>query len=216
MPGARRDATVDDSTVAGCTGVYARPGMRSTRTQLRSGGISPAETLVAFATLALAACSATVSPGATSSSTGFRLTSPAFRDDAAIPARHTCDGPDVSPPLVWSGAPADTRAFALLVSDPDARGFVHWPVVDLPATASGLAEGASPGRTGGVEGRNDFGRNGWGGPCPPSGTHRYTFELYALAQPLGLPPGFRAGQLRDAVRGRALGVARLTGTYRRG
>lgn len=138
------------------------------------------------------------------------VTSPAFGEGGSIPTRFTCDDADVSPPLAWSGAPNGTAAYALIVDDPDARGWIHWAVTDLEGTT--LAEGEA----GGVEGRNDFGRPGWGGPCPPSGTHRYAFSVYALSEPLGLSAGFAADELREAMAGRVLAEGRLTATYRRG
>ncbi|HXG40480.1 MAG TPA: YbhB/YbcL family Raf kinase inhibitor-like protein [Candidatus Limnocylindrales bacterium] len=147
----------------------------------------------------------------------FTLTSTAFPEGGSIPRKYTCDGEDVSPELAWTGAPDGTAALALIVDDPDARGFVHWVVVDLTGSASGaLPEGISASPDAPQQGRNDFGRIGWGGPCPPSGTHRYVFTLYALAEPLGLPGTPRAGEVRRAMEGRVLGTATLTGTYRRG
>jgi len=143
------------------------------------------------------------------------LVSTSFADGAAIPGRYTCDGVDVSPALAWTGAPAGTAALALLVDDPDARGFVHWVAYDIAAEPAGLPEGAS-GRGGFAEGRNDFGRTGWGGPCPPSGTHRYVFELFALDRRLGLSGQPTADGVRRAMTGHVLGSARLTGSYRRG
>lgn len=138
------------------------------------------------------------------------VSSSAFDEGGLIPARFTCDDADVSPPLAWSGGPDGTAAYALIVDDPDARGWAHWAVTDLEVTE--LAEG----ETGGVEGRNGFGRPGWGGPCPPSGTHRYVFAVYALSEPLGLSAGFSADELRDAMAGRVLAEGRLTASYRRG
>jgi Raf kinase inhibitor-like YbhB/YbcL family protein len=117
--------------------------------------------------------------------------------------------------LAWSGAPDGTAAFALLVDDPDARGFVHWVAFDVPSDQASLVEDAS-GKGRFAEGRNDFGRIGWGGPCPPSGSHRYVFELLALDRRLGLPEGSSAQEVRQAIAGHALGSTRLTGTYRRG
>ena len=145
----------------------------------------------------------------------FTLTSTAFADGGAIPRKYTCDAADVSPPLAWAGAPAGTAAYALLVTDPDARGFVHWVAVDIPGSATGLAEGATGTAAAGLEGRTDFGRTGWGGPCPPSGTHRYVFELYALTAPLGLAVRPSADEVRRALAGRTLGKATLIGTYQR-
>jgi Raf kinase inhibitor-like YbhB/YbcL family protein len=146
----------------------------------------------------------------------FMLTSPSFSDGAAIPSRHSCDGRDVSPPLAWSGVPAGTKALLLSVTDPDAGGFVHWVAWDLAPDLGTLTEGASgalPGAA--VEGRNDFGRTGWGGPCPPSGTHRYVFTLTALSAPLGLPRGTELTAVRRQAAGTTVGEARLEGTYRR-
>jgi len=155
-------------------------------------------------------------PTDTPSPAPFSLTSPAFRAGEGIPSRYTCDGRDVSPPLGWTDVPAGTKALMLTVTDPDARGFVHWVAWDLPPDGTGLAEGASGAMpAGAVEGRNDFGRTGWGGPCPPSGTHRYVFTLTALSAPLGLP----RGSLLEAVQREAGRVrieeTQLAGTYRR-
>lgn len=143
------------------------------------------------------------------------VTSPAFTADGTIPSRYTCDGDNISPPLAWSGAPDGTAAFALIVDDPDARGWIHWLATDLPADADALDEGVS-GTAAGTEGRTDFGRTGYGGPCPPSGSHRYSFEVFALSEPLGLPDGFSADELRSAMEGKVLASGRLTATYRRG
>ena len=143
------------------------------------------------------------------------LSSSAFAEGGTIPGRHTCDGDDVSPPLAWSGAPEATGAFALIVDDPDARGWIHWLVADIPADQAALDEGAS-GSGAATEGRSDFGRTGYGGPCPPSGSHRYVFEIFALSEPLGLSPGFSADELRGAMEGKVLASERLTASYRRG
>ena len=146
----------------------------------------------------------------------FTLTSTAFRDGEEIPRRHTCDGEDVSPDVEWSGAPAETEAFVLIVDDPDARGFVHWIAYDMVGTATGgLAEGVSESVDAPAQGTNDFGRVGYGGPCPPSGSHRYVFTLYALAEPLALGGAPRAGDVRQQMQGRVLAEARLTGRYTR-
>lgn len=149
-------------------------------------------------------------------SSDLRLYSPDFEDGGAIPRRHTCDGEDVSPAVSWEGAPPDTVAMALIVDDPDARGFVHWVVFDMTGTATGgLADGVSASPDAPPQGKNDFGRIGYGGPCPPSGTHRYVFTLYALSEELGLPGTPTADEVRAAARGRILAEARLTGTYER-
>jgi len=170
--------------------------------------------------------SPTATPGYTPAPEGeaimthIALTSGAFQDGGSIPYRYTCNGDDVSPPLAWGDPPPGTRSFALLVDDPDApRGtFTHWVLFNIPSGARGLPEGV-PGDErlpdGSVQGRNDFPRTGWGGPCPPSGTHRYRFFLYALDATLDLPPGASKRQLLDAVEDHILAEGRLTGTYSR-
>jgi Raf kinase inhibitor-like YbhB/YbcL family protein len=146
----------------------------------------------------------------------FQLTSPAFEAGAAIPRKFSCDGEDVSPALEWSGAPDETAAMALIVDDPDARGFTHWLVFDMVGSQTGgLAEGISSSPDAPNQGRNDFNRTGWGGPCPPSGTHRYRFTLYALDDLLGLTGTPTADDVRGAMQGHVLGESELTGTYTR-
>ena len=144
----------------------------------------------------------------------MELRSEAFGEGEAIPSAHTCDGGDTSPPLNWEEAPEGTAAFALIVDDPDARGFVHWVLTDIPGDQTELPAGE--GDSIGVPGRNDFGRIGWGGPCPPSGEHRYVFALVALSAPLGLAGTVDADAVRTAMAGTAVAEAKLTGVYRRG
>lgn len=152
-------------------------------------------------------------PSVGSSGATFVLTSTAFRDGEPIPLVHTCQGPDISPALAWRGVPAGATALVLFVDDPDARGWVHWSVLDLPAADGGLDEAIDPAADPPRQGRNDFRRVGWGGPCPPSGTHRYRFTLYALAAPLGSPGNPDGRTVRDALaRAEVLGTATLTGT----
>ena len=115
----------------------------------------------------------------------FTGLSTAFSQGEAIPKQYTCDGADQALPVAWSGIPAGTAELALVMDDPDARGFVHWLVVGIPPTAAGLDGAALP--AGAREGKNGFGRAGYGGPCPPSGTHHYVITLYALSAPLSLP-----------------------------
>jgi len=148
------------------------------------------------------------------------VTSPAFKDGAAIPSPHTCDGEDASPPLAWTAAPDGTKSLALIADDPDAPGttWVHWVVYNIPPTARGLPEAVPPDRQlpdGMRQGVTDFGRIGYGGPCPPSGTHRYVFTLYALDGSLALAPGATKAQLEEAMKGRTLSQGQLIGTYRR-
>ncbi|NWG14890.1 MAG: YbhB/YbcL family Raf kinase inhibitor-like protein [Acidobacteria bacterium] len=150
----------------------------------------------------------------------LQLTSTAFRDGAPIPARYTCDGEDLSPPLAWRDPPAGTRSFALIADDPDAPAgtWVHWVITDIPATATGLPEGIPPDRTladGSRQGTNSWRRIGYGGPCPPSGTHRYFFRLYALDAALNLAPGAARGDVERAMKGHILAEAVLMGTYQR-
>jgi Raf kinase inhibitor-like YbhB/YbcL family protein len=146
----------------------------------------------------------------------FRLSSTAFADGGEIPARFTCDDEDVSPDLTWEGAPAETGALVLVVDDPDARGWVHWVVFDMTGTSSGgLAEGISTSPDAPPQGTNDFRRVGWGGPCPPSGEHRYTFRMLALDGPLGLTGAPSAADVLLAAEGHIVGEAQLTGRYRR-
>jgi Raf kinase inhibitor-like YbhB/YbcL family protein len=147
------------------------------------------------------------------------LTSSAFEHLGAIPSRYTCEGDDLAPPLAWTGAPAGTRSFALIVDDPDApdpaapkRVWVHWVVYNLPATADALPEG---GRLPAVArvGRNDSHQLRWDGPCPPIGRHRYFFKLYALDKDLPeLKPATKT-TLEEAMRGHVLAQAELVGTY---
>ena len=148
----------------------------------------------------------------------FTVSSPGFKDGHAVPRRFTCDGDDVSPPLEWAGAPAGTRAFALMVDDPDAPSghFTHWLVSDMGADRGSLAEDEVP-NGGATEGANDFGRIGYGGPCPPRGhgPHRYQFHVFALAQPLQLSRGFTRRDFDKALRGHVLGTAVVKATYER-
>jgi Raf kinase inhibitor-like YbhB/YbcL family protein len=149
----------------------------------------------------------------------FSLTSSAFTGGETIPKRYTCDGEDVSPPLSWSGAPGGAGsapvAYALIVDDPDAGGFVHWVAVDIPGTATELPEGVR-GPEAGTQGRNDFRRTGYGGPCPPRGrAHRYVFQLLALSKPLGLSGAPTAEDVRRAAAGVTLAETTLSATYSR-
>ncbi|MGA9883900.1 MAG: YbhB/YbcL family Raf kinase inhibitor-like protein [Candidatus Acidiferrales bacterium] len=149
----------------------------------------------------------------------LQLTSTAFHDGQPIPKRNTCDGEDASPDLAWSGVPDETKSLALIVDDPDAPGkvWVHWVIYDLPADARGLPEGVPQDRElrdGSRQGKNDFGKIGYGGPCPPRGpAHRYFFKLYALREKTGLKPGASKDELERAIKGRVLAQATLTGKF---
>ncbi|AMV36185.1 YbhB/YbcL family Raf kinase inhibitor-like protein [Planctomyces sp. SH-PL62] len=155
----------------------------------------------------------------------IRLQSPAFADGGAIPKVHTCDGEDVSPPLEWSGVPDAAKSLALVVEDPDApRGtWTHWVIFDVPAGVRGFGEGvpahervtvAAGGETA-LQGRNDFKKTGYGGPCPPSGTHRYIFRLFALDAELGLGPEATRQDVLRSIKGHILAEGELTGRYSR-
>lgn len=151
----------------------------------------------------------------------FSLSSPAFKDHGSIPARHTCQGGDVSPALAWKSAPAGTKSFALIEDDPDAPDpaapqttWVHWVVYDIPANVSSLAEGASKAMPAGSrDGVNDWQRTGYGGPCPPIGRHRYFHKLYALDVVLPDLKRPTKTDLETAMKGHVLAQATLVGTY---
>lgn len=150
----------------------------------------------------------------------LRLESPAFLQGKPIPAQYTADGRDVSPALSWTGAPPRTQSLALVCEDPDApRGtWIHWVLYDIPPSVTSLPEGVPPREKApglGTHGKNDFGSLGYGGPAPPSGTHRYFFRLYALDRSLSLAAGATARQLRRAMEGHVLAQGELMGTYSR-
>jgi len=146
----------------------------------------------------------------------FPLYSDAFADGEPIPSSYTCDGDNISPPLNWADPPAGTETFALIVDDPDAPGgtWVHWVLFNIPGDLRALEPGAGP-PEGSVTGVNGWGRNAYGGPCPPLGTHRYVFTLYALNTTLTLDEGATKDDVLKAAEGHAIGLARLTGTYSR-
>lgn len=144
----------------------------------------------------------------------MNISSPAFAGGGSIPAKYTCDGANSSPPLAFAGVPGAAKSLALIVDDPDAPGgtFDHWIVWNIPANTTSVAEGQSPQ---GVAGRNGFGKSGYGGPCPPSGEHRYQFKLYALDSALNLPPSASKGDVENAMNGHTLAKAQMMGRYRR-
>jgi Raf kinase inhibitor-like YbhB/YbcL family protein len=149
----------------------------------------------------------------------MKVTSPSFEAHGSIPARHTGEGEDVSPALEWSGPPAGTRSYAVICHDPDAPllkrasyGFTHWLLYGLPASTTRLKEGSDLG----VQGRNDFGRSGYGGPKPPAGhgVHHYYFWILALDAEPDLKPGLDLAGLLERIEPHVLGMNRLVGTYR--
>jgi len=151
----------------------------------------------------------------------FHISSAVFSNGQTIPKKFTCDGPDVSPQLGWKEAPAATKSFALIMDDPDAPAgtWVHWVLYNLPANTRELPEGMDKEEqlaTGALQGRNDFRKIGYGGPCPPRGTpHRYYFRLYALDTKLDLKAGATKPDLEHAMKGHILGEAELMGRYGR-
>ena len=147
------------------------------------------------------------------------LSSSAFQNGGNIPAKYTCDGSNVSPPLAWKDMPGGTQSLALVVEDPDAPSgvYAHWVVFGIPPTADGLPENASAKGlpSGAKQGRNSVGQTGWSGPCPPSGVHHYVFTLYAVNVPLDLKPGAERSDVDNATRGHVLTETKLTGLYSR-
>ena len=181
---------------------------------MRLGALAPAAVL-----LAVAACSGDdvgsvieATPQASEGS-GMRLTSSSFEPGAGIPRRFTCDGLDISPPLELQDIPDGTVSLVLVMDDPDAPGgtWDHWVAYDIPV--SDVIEEAV-GKLG-VAGRNSWGRQDYGGPCPPRGTHRYVFAVYALDTTLGLPTGAEKAKVLEAIEGHVLAEAHLMGRYAR-
>jgi len=140
------------------------------------------------------------------------IRSSAFTENQAIPKKYSCDGENVSPPLELKELPRNTESLVLICDDPDAPGktFLHWLAYDIEPTGS-IAEGQSIG----TEGKNDFGKNGYGGPCPPGGTHRYYFRVYAVDTKLGIKPGASRADVESAMSGHVLDQAELMGRYAR-
>lgn len=150
----------------------------------------------------------------------MHIYSPAFDIGSTIPFKYTCDGDNISPPLTWEDPPQATQSFALILEDPDApqKTFIHWVIYNLPAQIRQLPE-AVPNQPslpeGGLQGKNDFGQLGYGGPCPPNGTHRYFFKLLALDTFLELEPGITKADLKAAMAGHILDAAEIMGRYAR-
>jgi len=143
----------------------------------------------------------------------MKLTSPEFKHNEPIPRKFTCQGQDVSPALIIEGVPGGAKGLALIVDDPDAPmgTWVHWVVYDIPVVPR-IDENSIPGK----QGINDFGREDYGGPCPPSGTHRYFFKIYALDKKLDLKEDIRKRDLEKAMEGHILDKAELIGLYKKG
>ncbi|MDD5169886.1 MAG: YbhB/YbcL family Raf kinase inhibitor-like protein [Syntrophales bacterium] len=150
----------------------------------------------------------------------MEITSSAFADGRSIPKKYACEGEDISPPLAWRNLPSRAKSLALIVDDPDAPGgmWVHWVVYNIPSSVKQLDEHMKPERETDIgirQGANDWGRIGYGGPCPPSGTHRYYFKLYALDVMLDLKPGASKSLLMNTMKNHIVEEARLIGNYKR-
>ncbi len=150
----------------------------------------------------------------------MKLVSSAFEEGGMIPSQYTCDGQDISPPLKWENVPQGTKSFALICDDPDAPmgTWVHWVIYNIPDSVRQLPEAVPTVERlsdGTLQGTNDFRRLGYGGPCPPGGTHRYFFKLYALDTMLNLQAGATKEALLKAMQGHVLAEAQLMGRYKR-
>jgi Raf kinase inhibitor-like YbhB/YbcL family protein len=145
----------------------------------------------------------------------MKITSSAFESGGNIPSKFTCDGADANPALRVEGAPAEAKSLVLIVDDPDAPSglFSHWLVWNMDPKTTEIAEGTAPST--GTQGKSDFGKTGYGGPCPPSGTHRYYFKIFALDNQLNLSAGSKRGQLDSAMKGHIIAQGELMGRYSR-
>jgi Raf kinase inhibitor-like YbhB/YbcL family protein len=144
----------------------------------------------------------------------MKITSSAFNEGGNIPSKFTCDGSDTSPPLQVTSVPPGAKSLVLIADDPDAPGglFTHWLVWNIAPQTNSIAEGTAPK---GVHGTNDFGKSGYRGPCPPPGTHRYSFKIFALDRELDLSSGAKRGQLDAAMKGHVIAQGELIGRYSR-
>jgi Raf kinase inhibitor-like YbhB/YbcL family protein len=144
----------------------------------------------------------------------MKITSSAFQEGGNIPSKFTCDGSDTSPPLQITGVPAEAKSLVLIADDPDAPSglFTHWLIWNIPPQTNSIAEGNAPK---GVQGTNDFGKSGYKGPCPPPGTHRYSFKIFALDRELDLRSGAKRSQVDAAMKGHVIAQGDLVGRYAR-
>jgi len=150
----------------------------------------------------------------------IRVESSVFTEGGLIPRKYACDGADISPPLSWSGIPEGSKSLAIIADDPDAPAgtWVHWVVYNLPTDLIGLPENIPKQKTltsGGAQGTTDFRKVGYGGPCPPSGTHRYFFKVYALDALLDLDAGATKKELLKAMEGHIIAQGEVVGKYKR-
>ena len=159
-------------------------------------------------------CNASLFKG---NSMSFTLQSKAFSDGSSIPTKYTCTAEDISPPLAWEGAPEKTKSFVLIMDDPDAPGgtWDHWIVFNIPETVHAFSENLMLLPEGALQGKNSWGKSVYGGPCPPSGEHRYYFKLYALDNRLNLPEGASKSEVESAMQGHVLADATVMGRYKK-
>jgi len=166
----------------------------------------------------LLSCAIITGQEITSKEAAMNLTSGVFTNGDPIPGKYTCDGQNISPSLYWNDIPDDTKSLVLICDDPDAPmgTWDHWILFNIPVEIAAFPENISVSELSGIKsGRNSWGRNGYGGPCPPSGTHRYFFKLYALDSKLDIPDGSRKQEIEQAMEGRILSKAELMGKYKR-
>lgn len=143
----------------------------------------------------------------------LQISSTAFQNNGTIPRQYTCDGKDINPPLMIANCPQGTKSIALICDDPDAAGtWVHWVLWNIDPSVREIKENTVP--QGAVEGMNDFGKHSYGGPCPPMGTHRYFFKVYALDTMLAISPNAQKAALEQAMKGHILGQGQLIGLYK--
>ena len=147
--------------------------------------------------------------------TNMKITSSTFAENEEIPAKYSCDGEDVNPPLEFEDVPNNAKSLALIVDDPDApvKTWLHWTLWNIPPDTTAIGENSIP--DGAIQGMTDFGRLGYGGPCPPNGTHHYYFKIYALDEVLDLSSGASLNDLESAMNGHVIGQAQLIGQYSR-
>ena len=186
-----------------------------------AGGTASPQTTPFVAQPATGAAGTPGSPTASASAAAtLSVTSPAFADGQPIPLEYTCDGTNASPPIAWSGAPAGTAAFAIVMQDPDApRGtFTHWLLYDLSSSVTSLEAGVAQGlaAAGGTQGTNSAGTLGYTGPCPPAGpAHHYVFSVFALRAPVGVPAGATASAALAAIRDNQIAAGQIIATFAR-
>jgi len=145
----------------------------------------------------------------------MKISSAAFENNSLIPSKYTCEGQEINPPLEFKDVPEDTKSLALIVDDPDApmKTWVHWTIWNIDAKTTQILQNSCP--KGAVEGITSFGRTGYGGPCPPSGTHRYFFKLFALDKMLDLSPNSYARDIESIIEGHIIRKAELIGLYKK-